>query len=1114
MPRHPFVDRLPQLGLGAKLALPCWALFLLPLGSITEASASEDVVAFVETYCLDCHRGADAEARLDLEVVFASPMEQQLRAWRGITKVLAQRTMPPDDAEQPSQLERQQVRRQIRSSLNELFREAAKDPGPTVLRRLTNAEYGYAIEDLTGVRIDFDSQLIPDSVGTSGFTNSATGQFMQVDNLERYLESAKVVAAHAVIGSGPIYFAPSPGATGMELASIKRIKQLYEEYGFRTGAGEGAKPYGMERFPLAFEVAWRHRHRQTLGRQDDTLEGLANEFGIAPKFVRHIWDVLHTPNPPFPLSQVIQRWNEIPPPDDLVAESGKSIAHHAEILDSEMRKWQERFAASASAEEEKALLTWSPIQIPQKKTFLVAARRKLRRTENAFTLDLNDPTLFSEDGTVRLEVKVETADASDQDSSATVIFENPKFQFRMLDLSKPEPLSLKQVIQAGNVDSVGWGENPGGENIGTLDFAVACGQSRMLVIELPQGCRSGSLTIDARLDSVLGRDRVVRCVIQDVTNERPRSYSSLLRDANSPIMERWEDGLESYGTAFPQISHREPAPSDRDPIPPPYDATYNVSDRNLFHTAVKYFRDDDFLVEHMMPAKAVERLEQAWTDLLTSFDFHNINLRFVLDRYQLGHSEVSIETISQSWIESLPEQPQGYVAGYKAQFDEMQQRRRDAEPMHLVNLFDFARRAWRRALDEDDRDALRAFYDSQRKDSSLDHTEAVRSTITRVLVSPEFLYRAESVTTWDEAEHQESTRELSGTELATRLSLSLWSSIPDERLLRLAESGRLRDSDVLHSEVKRMLASPKARRMASEFFGQWLGFYRFDHFRGVDANAFPEFDDSMKRSMLDEAVSFFEYILREDRPYQEIIDADYSFLNEQTARHYGVEETPDLDRQLVRVEGLSDQHRGGVLSLGAVLVTTSAPLRTSPVKRGDWILRRLLGTPVPPPPADVGSIPAEEVAADGTSVREQLEVHRDNPSCMNCHVRIDPLGFALENYDSLGRWRTQYREDVAVDTEGVLPNGDVLTGLEDLKRHLIDQDDAIRRTLAVNLVAYILGRAETVSDSLLIDQVAQELQKTPQISAAILQIVQSPQFRQVRSLKLDRSPTSAEHSSP
>ena len=198
-----------------------------------------------------------------------------------------------------------------------------------------------------------------------------------------------------------------------------------------------------------------------------------------------------------------------------------------------------------------------------------------------------------------------------------------------------------------------------------------------------------------------------------------------------------------------------------------------------------------------------------------------------------------------------------------------------------------------------------------------------------------------------------------------------------------------------------MLADPKARRFSTEFFGQWLGFYHFDQSHGVDTTRFPEFTEEVKTAMYDEAVSFFEYIVRNDRPVREILTADYTFLNKALAKHYGVKKDIKSASEPEMVEGASEFDRGGLLRLGAVLTATSAPLRTSPVKRGDWVLRRVLGTPTPPPPPDAGSIPADDKFFGGLSVFERLEAHKRNPTCASCHTRIDPLGFPLEN---MTRW--------------------------------------------------------------------------------------------------------------
>ncbi len=205
-----------------------------------------------------------------------------------------------------------------------------------------------------------------------------------------------------------------------------------------------------------------------------------------------------------------------------------------------------------------------------------------------------------------------------------------------------------------------------------------------------------------------------------------------------------------------------------------------------------------------------------------------------------------------------------------------------------------------------------------------------------------------------------------------------------------------------------MTADPKARRIATEFFGQWLGFYRFDEYRGVDTGRFPEFTDEVKSAMYDEAVSTFEYIVRHDRPVREVLHADYTFLNKPLATFYRIGKDVKSTDRVEMVQGAHAFDRGGALRLGSVLTATSAPLRTSPVKRGDWVLRRILGTPTPPPPADAGTLPADEQAFNGTTLRQRLTEHKRNASCAACHLRIDPLGFPLEGFDAVGRLRDRY----------------------------------------------------------------------------------------------------------
>ena len=291
-----------------------------------------------------------------------------------------------------------------------------------------------------------------------------------------------------------------------------------------------------------------------------------------------------------------------------------------------------------------------------------------------------------------------------------------------------------------------------------------------------------------------------------------------------------------------------------------------------------------------------------------------------------------------------------------------------------------------------------------------------------------------------------------------------------------------------------MLADPKARRLSTEFFGQWLGFYHFDQFRGVDTGRFPEFTDEIKSSMYDEAISFFEHVIRNDRPVREILFADYGFLNQPLAKFYGVKKEIKSTGPVELVPDAGSFQRGGLLRLGAILTSTSAPLRTSPVKRGDWVLRRILGTPVPPPPADAGKLPADDKDFGNLSLREKLEAHKRNASCANCHVRIDPLGFPLEHYDSTGRWREKYSDGKPIDDSGVLSDQTQIAGVPGLLDYLKLKEDQVRRTLATKLLGYALGRTVQASDQLLIDRLV-ATGGNATFSQLAAEIVTSKQFR-------------------
>ena len=399
------------------------------------------------------------------------------------------------------------------------------------------------------------------------------------------------------------------------------------------------------------------------------------------------------------------------------------------------------------------------------------------------------------------------------------------------------------------------------------------------------------------------------------------------------------------------------------------------------------------------------------------------------------------------------------------------------------------RRAFRRPLTDEDVDMLTAAYALARRDG--DFEEGVRFALQRILVSPEFLFRIESDPPDVEAG---SAYLLSGLELASRLSFFLWSSIPDDELLDLAARGDLRAPAVLEHQVRRMLADDRAAALVDNFAGQWL---RLRNLRMVAPSSrfFPEFDYSLRDAMWRETELFFDSQLREDRSVLDLFRSDYTFLNERLARHYQI---PYVYGNHFRRVSLPDERRPGILGHASVLTVTSYSTRTSPVVRGKWLLENILAEPPPPPPDDVPPLEEDEAAALPTSVRGRLEQHRRNPACASCHARIDPLGFALENFDALGKWRTT-DGGMPVDASGVLLDGTKLDGPVGLRDVLLRNKAQFVGALTEKLLTYALGRGVEYYDMPAVRQIVRGAASTEyRWSALILGIVNSTPFQMRR----------------
>ena len=395
-----------------------------------------------------------------------------------------------------------------------------------------------------------------------------------------------------------------------------------------------------------------------------------------------------------------------------------------------------------------------------------------------------------------------------------------------------------------------------------------------------------------------------------------------------------------------------------------------------------------------------------------------------------------------------------------------------------------ARRAYRQPVSDADLKTLVSFYESGSKDGGFE--AGVETALQRILASPKFVFRVERDPAGGPPVHR-----ISDIELASRLSFFLWSSIPDDELLSVASKGLLQNPTVLETQVRRMLADPKAEALVTNFAGQWL------HLRNVpnvlpNSDLFPDFDDNLRQSMRRETELFFESIIHEDHNVLDLLTADYTFVNERLARHYGI---PDIYGSRFRRVAIAADARRGLLGQASILAVTSHAERTSPVVRGKFILENILGTPVPPPPPDVPQLKETAAGEKPKTMREQMAEHRANPACATCHKVMDPIGFALENFDAVGEWRTR-EAGGAIDASGELADGTKIDGVVTLREALVRRPDMFASTLTEKLLTYGLGRGLDYYDMPVVRAIVRDAARSDyRFSAIVMGIVRSTPFQ-------------------
>lgn len=495
-------------------------------------------------------------------------------------------------------------------------------------------------------------------------------------------------------------------------------------------------------------------------------------------------------------------------------------------------------------------------------------------------------------------------------------------------------------------------------------------------------------------------------------------------------------------------------------------------------TLTLFYREDHELARLMLNDEEHRALNQLWDEL----HYISQDALTLVDAYaQL--MEYATQDADPKVFEPLRKPIHDRAAAFK-------QRLLDTQPAHLNAVLRFVGNAYRRPLTDAETNELRTLY-SRLRQEEIAHEDAIRLTLARVLVAPAFLYRIEKPSPG------KGQSPVSDYELASRLSYFLWSSEPDDELRQLAAAGKLHETDVLIAQTKRMLRDPRTRRLAIEFGCTWLHVRDFDHLDEKSEPHFPTFA-ALRGAMYEESIQFFTDLFQKDGSVIGILDGDYTFLNEDLAKHYGIPNVTGSNWR--RVDGVKKFARGGILAQASTLATQSGASRTSPILRGNWISEVLLGERLPRPPKNVPQLPEDEAATEGLTVRQLVEKHSSDPKCMVCHQRIDPLGFSLERFDAIGRLRDKDLAGRAIETKVKSMDGVEFDGIDGLRDYLLSvRRDAFVRQFCRKLLGYSLGREVQLSDEPLLAELQAKLKaKDYHVSEAVETIVKSRQFREIR----------------
>lgn len=1036
-----------------------WIAALLPSLWSVHASDMElarrfdrEVKPFVREYCLSCHDKETRKAELDLSgYETLNSVVKDAAHWELVLDRLRAADMPPKKAKtQPSEESRKRVIVWIEQLREREARRNAGDPGSVSPRRLSNAEFDYTIRDLTGVDLRPTRAFPIDPANQAGFDNSAESLAMSPALVKKYLQAAREISEHLVLQPDGFHFAPHPvvADTDRDKWAVFRIVDFYR-----------CQPTDYADY---FEAAWRYRHRAALGMRRATLDEIAAHSKVSARYLRRIWSVLtESFEDVGPAAQVRSTWESLPAPGKL---SPEELRRRCEALREYVVRVRSRLVpevknlkAPPIQDGSQTLVLWKNRQMAaNRRRFDPGVLRTAATLTNAVAIPSTNapakptntpPAYASKRGTNR--VQAPTPDAVKKGG----------FSLAPALVTKESSATAQMAASRKRGDDPDWivPEDPAGRARYEAAFARFADvfpdafyitERARVYLDAEKEQENAGRLLSAGLHSMTGYFR----------DDRPL-YDLVLDDAGRRELDGLWDEFDMV-SSVPQRMHtsfvwfeRTDSAYMRDPEFDPY-------------------RPEDKSVTNQEKIRSLAALYLAKAQRNQASELAQAAIR--------EHFEIVASSIAR--VESL---------------------RAAAQARHLDTLESFASRAYRRPITAEEREDLRSFYRRSREENGVDHEEAMRDGVVRVLMSPGFLFRMDLVEASGTGKAKGVSKEgrvpvesLSETALASRLSFFLWSSLPDDSLLQRAARGELKRPKVLRAEVRRMLKDPRARGFAVEFAGNWLDFRRFEDHNSVDRGRFPSFDNVLRSAMYEEPLRFFADVVQRDRSVLDFLYAHDTFVNGPLARHYGVTPAPSGTNEWVHLTDARAYGRGGLLPMATFLTANSPGLRTSPVKRGNWVVKRILGERIPPPPPVVPELPADERSLGNLTLRETLERHRANEACAGCHARFDSFGLVFESFGPIGERRETDLAGRPVDTRAEFPGGSEGAGLEGLLKYIHDhREQEFVENLSRKLLAYALGRSLILTDEPLIRQMrVKAAAEGYRWSSLIDTIVGSPQF--------------------